>query len=158
MTKWRIATAVLAKVTSRCCDWRHRSPQWTLLEAEEIEQFVVDQPDHVPLIDHHDSLHHVGQEDVEIEVLFLLLALDILQSRADLFEILRDLSDHGGAVDIVGFGTLSGGELLGQTLQLPEGKLVSLVEVGPEKEKLQHFEGNQQDDQLVVIDGHGAAI
>ena len=64
---------------------QHRAAQRALLEMKKIEQFVVHQPHHMPLIDHHHALHHVRQQHVQVKVLLPLLALELLQPRAQRF-------------------------------------------------------------------------
>ena len=67
--------------------FQHRAAQRALLQVKEIEQLVVHQPHHVPLIDHHHAFHHVGQKNVQVEVLLPLLALQLFQTRPHAFQM-----------------------------------------------------------------------
>ncbi len=76
--------------------FQNGAAQRTLLEAKEAEEFVVDQADDMALIDHHDALDHVGEQDVEVKVLLLLQALDFLQAISNFFQILGHVANQSG--------------------------------------------------------------
>ncbi len=131
--------------------FEHRPAHGTLAHLKQTEQFLVHQPHDMALVDHHDPLDHVGQQDVEIELLLALLALILFQLGADRFQMAGDLLDHRRPADEVGLRALSDSKLPSQTAHLPQGKPIAVMEKGPKPDKLKELQHPEQHKQRMVV-------
>src|SRR5262249_43170869 len=92
-----------------------------------------------------------------VEVLLLLLALELLEPRAERLKVARDLFDQRGAVDVERLGPLAGGKLTGEAAHLAQRKDVAAAHEAPDRADLERLEREQQGDQRVAPEFHAMA-
>jgi hypothetical protein len=121
-----------------------------LPEVKKLAQLIIDQPDDMAGIDHHDPLHHVGEKHTEI--LLPLLALELAEQRADALQVAGDFVHPPRAPYIIGSGWRAFGQPGRQLDELAQGKPVPMPDVEPDQNDLRQLRPQQQHDEAMA--GH----